>query len=211
MDYLVIYLRYLPYRNVTAGSLETSTNSANASGDVLIFPSWAAIIFFRHFFLSLCYFFSCTDRQCCCTQSNPPFRPGIPFSAHHRFLIRQVSIHTCRFPPFFKPNNNPNRHTFAMNQVFYIEELVQRIASSADDEPAGSASLLALACCCKSLEDPVMEVLWQRQKDLQIVLRTLPADCWAVTNKVYVSRGIWISKVTHPPRTSALNQTPHSE
>lgn len=80
-----------------------------------------------------------------------------------------------------------------MNQVFYVEELVQRMASSADDEPPGTASLLALACCCKVLEDPVMDILWKRQKHLHTILRTLPADCWEVTDKVYVSGVIRIS------------------
>lgn len=76
---------------------------------------------------------------------------------------------------------------FAMNQVFYIEELVRRIAFNAEDGSPGSASLLALACCCKILEDPVMDVLWQRQKHLLIILQTLPADCWTITDRVYVS------------------------
>ncbi|KAF9649238.1 hypothetical protein BDM02DRAFT_1934317 [Thelephora ganbajun] len=72
-----------------------------------------------------------------------------------------------------------------MNQVFCIEELVRQIASNADDGPLGSASLLAFACWCKILEDPVMDILWQRQKYLHIILRALPADCWTITNQVY--------------------------
>ena len=43
---------------------------------------------------------------------------------------------------------------------------------------------------CKTLEGPVMDVLWQRQKYLHIILRTLPADCWIVTDRVYVSENI---------------------
>ena len=74
-----------------------------------------------------------------------------------------------------------------MNQVLYVEELVQRIAFNADDESPGSMSLLALASSCKALESPVMDVLWRRQKHLHIILRTLSADCWAITDETYVS------------------------
>ena len=96
---------------------------------------------------------------------------------------------TCRYSPYItQDNHHPTRHTFVMNQIFYVEELVRRIAFSADGGSPGSSSLLALACCCKALEGPVMDVLWQRQKHLHVILRTLPADCWTVTDEVLVSR-----------------------
>jgi len=94
---------------------------------------------------------------------------------------------TCHHPPYSTQDNHLTRHTFTMDRVFYIEELVQRIALNADDGSVGSASLLALACCCKALEDPVMDILWQRQNILYNIVQTLPVDCWAVTDKVYVS------------------------
>ncbi|KAF9778937.1 hypothetical protein BJ322DRAFT_1024796 [Thelephora terrestris] len=72
-----------------------------------------------------------------------------------------------------------------MHRLFYVEELVRQIAFDAYERPLGSASLLALACSCKILEGPVMDVLWQRQKLLDIILRTLPADCWTLTDGVY--------------------------
>jgi len=34
-----------------------------------------------------------------------------------------------------------------------------------------------------------MDVLWQRQKHLHIILRTLPADCWVISYENYVSGG----------------------
>ena len=74
-----------------------------------------------------------------------------------------------------------------MNQALYIEELVRRIAFSADDRFPGSASLLALACCCKTLEGPVMDVLWQRQKHFHVILQTLPVRCWIITDQGYVN------------------------
>ena len=87
-----------------------------------------------------------------------------------------------------------------MNRVFYVEELVQRIALNADDRSVGSASLLALACCCKALEDPVMDVLWQRQRILHVIIKTLPADCWTVTDSVYVS-GIYLGLPSHSSKS----------
>src|ERR1700733_14977482 len=97
-----------------------------------------------------------------------------------------------------------------MNQLFYVEELVQRVALSADGGSSGSASLLALACCCKTLESPIMDILWQRQKSLHIILRTLPTDCWIVMDKVYVSESE-LNPSVHPFFTlPAFNQSTHS-
>lgn len=96
-----------------------------------------------------------------------------------------------------------------MNQMFYVEELVQRVALSADGGSPGSASLLALACCCKTLEAPIMDILWQRQKFLHIILRTLPTDCWIVTDKVFVS-GSQVNPSINPFSVfPALNQNTH--
>ena len=35
-----------------------------------------------------------------------------------------------------------------------------------------------------------MDVLWQRQRFLRIILQTLSADCWTITGKIYVSGNI---------------------
>lgn len=73
-----------------------------------------------------------------------------------------------------------------MHQVFRLDELVRNISYCADRTKKGSASLLAFACCCKSLEGPVMDILWQRQVDLYIVLKTLPPDSWTIADGVFV-------------------------
>ena len=73
-----------------------------------------------------------------------------------------------------------------MHQVLRLDELVRNISYYADPTPKGSASLLAFACCCKSFEEPVMDVLWRRQVDLSTILKTLPADSWAITDNVFV-------------------------
>ena len=98
--------------------------------------------------------------------------------------------------------------TSTMNRLFYVEELVQWIAFSVDEGSTGSTSLLALACCCKALEGPVMDILWQRQKFLPVILRTLPVDCWTFTNKVYVS-GLYLNPSGHLfPIVQRLVRTP---
>ena len=73
-----------------------------------------------------------------------------------------------------------------MHQLLRLDDLVRNIAYCADRKIQGSASLLALACCCKSLEGPVMDILWQRQVDLSTILKTLPADSWSITDRVFV-------------------------
>ena len=108
--------------------------------------------------------------------------------------------------------DNIARHTFPMNRALYIDELVKRIASNIENGSKGSASLLALACCCKALEGPVMDLLWQRQKFLHIILQTLPADCWTITDGEYVSFLYSdLFRVAHSPFFSVLVDTPRRE
>ena len=40
------------------------------------------------------------------------------------------------------------------------------------------ASAVALACSCKTFEDPVLDVLWETQKGLLPLFRSLPGDVW---------------------------------
>ena len=42
----------------------------------------------------------------------------------------------------------------------------------------GRATAVALACCRKSFEDPVLRVLWGAQERLLPLLKTLPGDVW---------------------------------
>jgi len=50
-----------------------------------------------------------------------------------------------------------------------------------------------------------MDVLWQRQRTLRVIIKTLPADCWTVTDSVYVS-GIYLGL---PSRSSKSLTSPH--
>ena len=40
------------------------------------------------------------------------------------------------------------------------------------------ATAVALACCCKSFEDPALDALWETQDRLLPLLKSLPRDVW---------------------------------
>jgi hypothetical protein len=40
------------------------------------------------------------------------------------------------------------------------------------------ATAVALARCCKSFEDPALDVLWETQDGLPPLLKCLPGDVW---------------------------------
>lgn len=42
----------------------------------------------------------------------------------------------------------------------------------------GQATAVALACCCKTFEDPVLDALWETQERLLPLLEALPGDIW---------------------------------
>jgi len=83
------------------------------------------------------------------------------------------------------PNRRPPP-ALSMHQVLRLDELIRNISYCADSTSTGSASLLAFASCCKSLEGPVMDILWRRQVDLSTILKTLPADSWTVADDIFV-------------------------
>ena len=143
-----------------------------------------------------------------------PFGGGFVPSASAVFLNCQVPFWHVPLPTLLhsrsQDNHHPTRHTFVMNQIFYVEELVRQIAFNADDGSQGSSSLLALACCCKIIEGPVMDVLWQRQKHLHIILRTLAENRWAIIGESYVSRIDFIFQRYSIPKNSVHHPNPHN-
>ena len=73
-----------------------------------------------------------------------------------------------------------------MHNALLFVEVIQNISYCADPTSTGSASLLAFACCCKSLEGPIMDVLWRRQVDLCTILKSLPVDSWTINGRIFV-------------------------
>ena len=64
-----------------------------------------------------------------------------------------------------------------MHPCLYVDEIVRRIAHElvASNERAAS---VALACCCQSFEDPMLDSLWETQSRLPPLLMSLPGDVW---------------------------------
>ena len=65
----------------------------------------------------------------------------------------------------------------SMHSCLCIDEVVRLIACELV-ESGGKSTSVALACCCKSLEDPVLDLLWQTQNELLPLLATFPRDVW---------------------------------
>ena len=64
-----------------------------------------------------------------------------------------------------------------MHACLNVDEIVRLIASElvASGE---KATAVALACCRKSFEDPVLDALWVKQNKLLPLLKSLPGDVW---------------------------------
>ena len=62
-----------------------------------------------------------------------------------------------------------------MHPCLYVDEIARIIARElvAFD---GQATSVALACCCKTLEDPVLDILWETQSRVLLLLKPLPRD-----------------------------------
>jgi hypothetical protein len=58
-----------------------------------------------------------------------------------------------------------------------VDEILRLIACELITA-GGQASAVALACCCKGFENPVLDPLWKTQDQLDPLLRTLPEDIW---------------------------------
>ena len=64
-----------------------------------------------------------------------------------------------------------------MHPCLRVDEILrlfacELVASGAD------ATAAALARCCKTLEEPVLDVLWEKQDQLTPLLKCFPPDVW---------------------------------
>jgi len=58
-----------------------------------------------------------------------------------------------------------------------VDEIVRLIACELV-ESESKATAVALACCRKNFEDPVLDVLWETQEKLFPLVKSLPGDVW---------------------------------
>ena len=98
----------------------------------------------------------------------PPLRTG---DRHTGSVIinRELSMFS---PP---PTSGSTRLPDSMHRCLCIDEIVRLITHELIASRRHATSV-ALACCCKSFEDPVLDVLWQTQWALVPLLKTLPRD-----------------------------------
>ena len=64
-----------------------------------------------------------------------------------------------------------------MHPCLRVEEIVRLVASELVASKAEETSV-ALACCCKNFEDPVLDSLWEIQQRLLPLLKSFPGDVW---------------------------------
>ena len=72
-----------------------------------------------------------------------------------------------------------------MHPCLCIDEILRPIAREVVAS-VGKTGAVALACCCKSFEDPVLDALWETQVDLTLLLETLPWDVWEISGEYRV-------------------------
>ncbi|KAF9786390.1 hypothetical protein BJ322DRAFT_1108246 [Thelephora terrestris] len=64
-----------------------------------------------------------------------------------------------------------------MHDCLNVDEIVRLLVSGLV-ACGWKETAVALACCCKKFEDPVLGVLWKEQKRLDVLLATLPEGVW---------------------------------
>lgn len=101
----------------------------------------------------------------CMSQAISPRHPGDPD------INRKTSI--------FSPLPAPGSTCFldSMHPCLHLDEIVRLIACELV-ALEGQATAVALACCCKSFEGPVLDVLWETQQFLDPLFKSLPGDIW---------------------------------
>ena len=65
----------------------------------------------------------------------------------------------------------------SMHACLNVDEIVRFIARELVAS-GGKGTAVALACCRKDFEDPVLDVLWVRQWELLPLLKSFPGDVW---------------------------------
>ena len=64
-----------------------------------------------------------------------------------------------------------------MHTCLQVDEILRLLAWELVGSEA-KATAVALACSCKSFEDPALDTLWKIQERLPPLLESLPRDVW---------------------------------
>ena len=76
-----------------------------------------------------------------------------------------------------------------MHACINVDEIVRLISGELVAGEAYAAAV-ALGCCCKDFEDPVLDTLWEAQTQLLPLLMSLPGDVWNPGDECVVSAPI---------------------
>ena len=64
-----------------------------------------------------------------------------------------------------------------MHACLNVDEILRFIANELVESGSWQTAV-ALACCCRAFEDPVLDVLWETEDCLTHLLGTFPQDIW---------------------------------
>jgi len=87
-----------------------------------------------------------------------------------------------------------------MHTCLSVDEIIRLLACELVASEA-KATAVALACCCKSLEDPVLDALWRMQTRLYPLLETFPESVWDKAVQTFVS----LPTTRYPTSTQLLD------
>jgi hypothetical protein len=73
-----------------------------------------------------------------------------------------------------------------MHACLSVDEILRSLAYKLVGSEA-NATVVALACCCKSFEDPALDALWETQDRLLPLLKIFPEDVWEEEDESFVS------------------------
>ena len=73
-----------------------------------------------------------------------------------------------------------------MHPCLNVDEILRLLARALVSSDAKAAAV-ALACCCKTFEEPVLDVLWEMQNQLIPLLECFPQDAWEEKDGRFVS------------------------
>ena len=72
-----------------------------------------------------------------------------------------------------------------MHACFSVDE-ISRLLACELVASEGKGTAIALACCCKRLEEPVLDALWGTQERLYPLLETFSGSVWDETVQTFV-------------------------
>ena len=88
-----------------------------------------------------------------------------------------LTLNVSRHPFNLAPSTHDQTHLDSMHACLNIDEIIRLIARELVAS-GGNATAVGLACCCKSYEDPVLDVLWATQDRLLPLFKSLPGGVW---------------------------------